>query len=141
MITPASEPPVSLGGKAAPRFGHVRGYCPMGCGQTLFLGEGGHVTCSRLNCPNPVAVDDILGWPEHEHIVTFTAGDFTILHPLRERLNHDLVNCLLHARCRHLDGPPVAPGTYRARGSGDSWTWEAVSESAQDHPSDHPAAG
>lgn len=104
----------------------VKGYCPMGCGQTLFLASGGHITCRLDVCPNPTAVDDILAWPEHEHVVTFASKDFTILHPLRERLNNELVNCDLHAFCRHLDGPPVEPGNYRARGSGDKWTWERL---------------
>lgn len=31
----------------------VQGYCPMGCGRTLFLGEGGYVTCSYVECPQP----------------------------------------------------------------------------------------
>ena len=145
MITPVPEPPVRLGG-TAPRasavpdggYAGVQGYCPMGCGRTLFLGAGGHVTCRRYGCPNPVAVDDILAWPEHEHIVTFTEEDFTILHPLRERLNHALVNCELHRFCRMGSGPPVAPGTYRARGDGaGSWAWEAAPESAQNHPADN----
>ncbi|AMW11634.1 hypothetical protein A4E84_20330 [Streptomyces qaidamensis] len=38
----------------------VAGRCP-GChGTSLFLGEGAHVTCSRLECPNPTAVDELL---------------------------------------------------------------------------------
>jgi hypothetical protein len=38
----------------------VAGECPMGCGRTLFLGSGGHVTCSLLGCPNPAAADEWL---------------------------------------------------------------------------------
>jgi hypothetical protein len=38
----------------------VAGECPMGCGRTLFLGNGGHVTCSLLGCPAPCAVDELL---------------------------------------------------------------------------------
>lgn len=38
----------------------VQGRCPA-CGwASLFLGNGGHVTCSRLECPNPSAADDLL---------------------------------------------------------------------------------
>lgn len=38
----------------------VQGRCPA-CGhQSLFLGEGGHVTCSRGACPAPYAADDLL---------------------------------------------------------------------------------
>jgi hypothetical protein len=41
-------------------FPDVQGRCPA-CGwTTLFLGAGGHVTCARLDCPNPCAADDQL---------------------------------------------------------------------------------
>lgn len=38
----------------------VSGECPMGCGRTLFLGNGGHITCSLIGCPRPGAVDELL---------------------------------------------------------------------------------
>lgn len=38
----------------------VQGRCPACSGSSLFLGEGGHVTCSRLDCPDPTAADDLL---------------------------------------------------------------------------------
>lgn len=38
----------------------VRGFCLMGCGQTLFLGDGGYVTCSLDSCPDPAATNDAL---------------------------------------------------------------------------------
>lgn len=38
----------------------VQGRCPACSGPSLFLGEGGHVTCSRLDCPDPTAADDLL---------------------------------------------------------------------------------
>lgn len=38
----------------------VAGVCPNGCGRTLFLGSGGHVTCSWIDCPNPAAPDELL---------------------------------------------------------------------------------
>jgi hypothetical protein len=41
-------------------FPRVRGYCPNGCGQTLFLGSGGHVTCSWIACSDPCAADKML---------------------------------------------------------------------------------
>ena len=38
----------------------VQGRCPA-CGwASLFLGDGGHVTCSRLDCPGPCAADELL---------------------------------------------------------------------------------
>lgn len=39
----------------------VQGRCPACGGASLFLGEGGHVTCRRLDCPDPSAADDMLG--------------------------------------------------------------------------------
>lgn len=39
----------------------VQGRCPA-CGKTsLFLGDGGYVTCSRLECPEPDAASTLLG--------------------------------------------------------------------------------
>lgn len=43
--------------------------CPRGCGETLFLGEGGHVTCSNSACPDPSAVDALLSRPFLESLV------------------------------------------------------------------------
>ncbi len=92
---------------------HVKGYCPMGCGETLFLGSGGYVTCSYVKCPNPTALSDILNDRETAHIVTFDEDAFTIRHPLRERLNDELMTCDLHRYCADLDGPPPQLGRYR----------------------------
>ena len=38
----------------------VQGRCPACRWQSLFLGDGGHVTCSRLECPDPCAADQML---------------------------------------------------------------------------------
>lgn len=97
-----------------PEPSRLQGYCPMGCGQTLFVGSGGYLTCSYLDCPRPAAVSDILADQETEHIVAFGPDVFTIRHPLRERVDDALMACALHDYCFHLDGPPVKPGRYRA---------------------------
>ena len=91
----------------------VRGYCPMGCGETLFVAEGGWITCSYLHCPNPTALADILDENEPHHIVTLANDTFTIRHPLRERIGNDLEKCGLHAYLAGLDGPPYCLGRYR----------------------------
>lgn len=39
---------------------NVVGLCPMGCGSTLFLGDGGYVTCGYLPCPDPGRAADML---------------------------------------------------------------------------------
>ncbi|MFC9987894.1 hypothetical protein ACFXKV_04485 [Streptomyces globisporus] len=38
----------------------VQGHCPACGAASLFLGEGGHVTCARIECPAPDAADDML---------------------------------------------------------------------------------
>lgn len=58
----------------------VHGFCPMGCGETLFLGAGGHVTCSLIDCPDPCAGDTILDDPEHEHVVVIGEATFGVQH-------------------------------------------------------------
>lgn len=41
-------------------FPTVQGRCPACRATSLFLGDGGHVTCSRIDCPDPSAADDLL---------------------------------------------------------------------------------
>jgi hypothetical protein len=115
----------------------VKGYCPMGCGETLMLGEGGYVTCSNIDCECPDAVWKLLEDREIEHVVTLHEGDFTIRHPLRERLGDGRVKCDLHQSLMALAGPPRQPGTYRVAYDGidqdsaslhdDGWYWERIS--------------
>ncbi|WP_405699061.1 DUF6085 family protein [Streptomyces sp. NBC_01383] len=38
----------------------VQGRCPACGGASLFLGEGGHVTCSHIDCPAPDTADMLL---------------------------------------------------------------------------------
>jgi hypothetical protein len=103
----------------------IVGYCPMGCGRTLFSAQG-CITCSFANCPRPTAVDELLDDRETQHIVDFGESEFTVRHPLRERLDDALLDCDLHRYCNSLPGPPTRPGRYRARQSGLHWTWEPV---------------
>lgn len=91
----------------------VAGYCPMGCGQTLQLDGGGTVLCADGDCPNPLAVDTILGDPEREHIVELGDSVFTVQHPLRERVSDELLLCGLHQWLSDQAGPPAPPGRYR----------------------------
>ncbi|MFB7707941.1 hypothetical protein [Streptomyces sp. NPDC056105] len=39
---------------------HVAGRCPACQRGGLFLGDGGHVTCSQADCPDPCAADKLL---------------------------------------------------------------------------------
>ena len=102
----------------------VPGRCPMGCGETLFLGNGNYITCSWEKCPNPGAVADLLlDCTEHRHIVQLVEYDFSIQHPIRERLNGELFDCPLHRYLNSLTGPPRKPGRYFVSEAGDGWTW------------------
>src|SRR4051794_25897541 len=98
----------------------------MGCGQTLFLAEGGHVTCSWIECPRPSAIDEILDDQETEHVVELRDETFTVLHALRERLDHAQLDCPLAGYLEGLDGPPRAPGRYRARLLDIGWAFERI---------------
>lgn len=91
----------------------VAGYCPMGCGRTLFVASGGHITCRFAACPNPTAVDDLLDERETEHIVHIDNNTWRMQHPLRERLDGNLFECAAHVYFSELDGPPRKPGRYR----------------------------
>lgn len=107
----------------------IVGYCPMGCGETLFAGAGGHITCSYITCPRPTAVDELLADNETAHIVEFKDHTFTVRHPLRERLDDALMSCTLFDHIRDLSGPPVTPGRYRAvphEAAAGGWSWQAL---------------
>jgi hypothetical protein len=101
----------------------VRGYCPMGCGETLFLGDGGHVTCSLIGCPRQGAVDELLSERDAGHVVRIGEETFDVQHPLRERLEGGLFACELHAWLSSLGGPPVPPGRYDAAPAPNGRSW------------------
>ncbi|MCX4809027.1 DUF6085 family protein [Streptomyces sp. NBC_01239] len=47
--------------RAAERMRTMQGRCPACRWTTLFLGDGGHVTCSRSECPRPDLVNELIG--------------------------------------------------------------------------------
>lgn len=93
----------------------------MGCGQTLFLGAGGYVTCGWEKCPHPDAVSAILDDAETDHIVELTDSSWSVRHPLRERIDDAMLDCPLGRWLADLSGPPHKPGRYVARLSEDRW--------------------
>lgn len=105
----------------------VAGVCPACGSRSLFLAEGGHVTCRIADCTNPCAVDELLADTETQHVVKFGPDGFTIRHPLIERIDDDLMRCDLHAYCESLTGPPVVPGLYRVYGP-SGWRFEVISQ-------------
>lgn len=119
----------------------IQGWCPMGCGRTLFVGQGGYITCSYIHCPRPDAISDLLDDNEIEHIVEFGETGFTIRHPLRERLDDALMACKLHEYIANLPGPPVKPGRYRAEDRQAFWAWETLTATAPAGSADTAAGG
>lgn len=124
----------------------VRGYCPMGCGETLTLGASSPaldsprlIVCSAPDCPDPEAVDKILADEETDHIVIFLEGRrFSLQHPLRERIDGELHDCELHRWLVENATPVEAPGKYRVsvhhpdgysesyRPGEGPWDWERI---------------
>lgn len=107
----------------------IQGNCPMGCGPTLVADSyppdpGSLVWCSNGACPRPQAAAEILAETETEHIVRVTGEGWSCKHPLRERLDDELLHCPLMRYMESLNGPPVEPGEYRARYQDDAWAWE-----------------
>lgn len=90
----------------------VDGWCPMGCGETLYLLAGGVIQCARGDCPRPTAVAELIADRETEHLVDIFVGSFAIQHPLRERLDGALRDCRLG---NHIVAVPPKPGSYRVR--------------------------
>lgn len=108
----------------------VQGQCPMGCGATLFLGSGGYVRCSWVECPKPSAAAEILidgAYPWH--VVVLSESDYRIQHPIRERLNGELFDCGLDSLLHGLSGPPRKPGRYRVHGADGAYSWQEVASS------------
>jgi hypothetical protein len=111
-------------------FPTVEGYCPMGCGESLYLAGGGYVTCRSQRCPRPDAVSTLLEDREAEHIVEFDEDTVTVRHPLRERIDDALMSCELHSRIAGLSGPPVQLGRYRATEAELNWVFTRVDGAA-----------
>lgn len=113
----------------------VRGYCPACRGESLFLGDGGYVTCARLECPEPDAVSTLL---ERRPVETPASQDLTVRYvgswwptcPEQRHLVHPDITCeeadqviehnrsLINAIGRHLD---VLLGTTPPALRGPNW--------------------
>lgn len=91
----------------------IQGFCPMGCGRTLHVGEPGMVYCAAPNCPKPGAVTELLA-DAHigDHVVRLHEIGFEITHPLAERLTGQLFDCDFHEWMCTQPGPPADLGEY-----------------------------
>jgi len=101
----------------------VRGQCPA-CGlPTLFVGTGGYLTCSLIDCPMPDAASRILEELETAHIVILEEDSWSAVHPLVERIDDVLLNCPVALVVADMRAEDTAPGTYRVRLTGHSAEW------------------
>jgi len=108
----------------------VQGYCPMGCGKTLYLASQGVVECVKPDCLDPVAVTGLLWDSETEHLVHFEDDGWQAKHPMRERLGDKLLRCDIGEAVITMLKFPVKPAIYRVRRSAvhsNTWSWEAIS--------------
>ena len=89
----------------------VAGHCPM-CGHDLMLNAALQIECRNIECPDEDAVHKLLQDTERTHIVTVEDDRFHVKHPLRERINDEILTCTIHERLTTLPKQPK-PGSYR----------------------------
>lgn len=119
----------------------VDGYCPACGAEALYLWMG-IPTCFQKGCPSPKMVGDLLADNEIHHVVRFDkSGYFNVKHPLRERVNNELLDCSIHSVINDLcegvgmpgegswrligHGPVYIPGGPDQEGD---WEWEEMSD-------------
>ena len=99
----------------------LEGYCPMGCGATLYRSPNGYTVCGNADCPDFIAATRILDDEETEHAVQVGTVGWTIRHPLRERLGDALTLCTLNEHMSSYRPGAVKPGLYRAGQGENGW--------------------
>lgn len=112
----------------------VQGHCPA-CGlETLFVGAGGYLTCSYVDCPLPDAASRLLERVETAHIVQLTAHSWTAEHPLIERITGSLLSCGIGEAVDHqlefAEGVSISirPGRYRVVLQEDGSEWVRIGD-------------
>ncbi len=91
----------------------VNGCCPSCGGRQLFVFDDGQLLCRQEGCALPSAASQILNQGgETGHILESRNDGWTIMHPLRERLEGALFRCEV-ADTVNTIGPPAMLGYYR----------------------------
>ena len=92
-------------------------YCPA-CGKAMLVLRGRKLVCEHQGCPRPDAAAKVLSDPEIHHIVKFDGygNYFAAKHPLRERIDGELLDCAIHDEVTRWrdDGNPT-DGTWRVK--------------------------
>jgi hypothetical protein len=68
-----------------------------------------------------MSVVTILSDSETDHIVVLGEEEFTVRHPLSERVAGDLFKCYFHPWLSSQDGPPHPLGKYRVADVDGEW--------------------
>lgn len=119
----------------------IQGYCPA-CGNKSLhtYSHDGFVICMHPDCPDQDAAGKILSDPEIHHIVRFDEdGYFNAKHPLRERIDGDLLDCTIYedAIAEWVGTPTqarkneIADTTWRVKAASEhnldaNWIWERL---------------
>lgn len=68
--------------------------CPV-CGSDLAVDQRRQLLCTDRACTRPSAAAELLSEGETEHIVTLSEDGYSVKHPIRERLDDELLDCWL----------------------------------------------
>lgn len=60
----------------------VRGHCPRGCGEKLFVDESGYLFCDNPRCPQPDAAHQLLMLSRK--FMAFVRNDARVLMPIKD---------------------------------------------------------
>lgn len=96
----------------------IKGCCP-NCGKETLEAScrSGELWCRNEECNRPTAIAELLDGVEIHHIVRFDEhGHFNAKHPLRERIDDRLLDCVIHEEINRweADGNPTE-GTWRVK--------------------------
>lgn len=106
----------------------INGYCPMGCGETLWATLERGIICRNRDCPDATVVSKVLSDPEVGHIAQVGVAGWTLMHPLHERLGEqpEMFTCAVAQWLRSHSEAPADAGTYRVLPDGDGYRLERI---------------
>src|ERR1017187_5858481 len=108
---------------------HIDGYCPSCGSRQLVASDDGQILCKQEGCALPSAASQILNQGgETGHILESRDDGWTLMHPLRERLEGGLFRWAV-ADTVNAIGPPAMLGYYRILAAAGT-AWEYLGESA-----------
>lgn len=101
----------------------VEGRCPSCEKEELALSSSGEIYCVDKACARPKAVTEILKNASTKHIVKLTSYNFSVQHPLIERLEDGVFECELVKELTYSSNPPKPTGVYQVVRTSTGWDW------------------